>query len=310
MKYVLLLALLIPGLAIAQNQRTGNLTIFSEDGDKFFLVLNGEKQNDVPQSNIRIEELPQPYYSAKVIFADQSLAAISKNNLMITDADGVFMDVTYKIRRDKQGKPKLNYFSSIEVQRDFIPPSGMYVHRYGHNDGAGLSMTVNEGDGIRQTTTTTTSTNVANASINAGGINMSVSINDPDADFTRTTTTRSTTTTTTTSGNIPPSRPERSRGCNGWPMKSGDFSAAKKTIQDANFDDSRLSTAKTIVSSNCLTTDQVIAICNLFNFEDSKLSFAKFAYKYTTDPQNYFKVGSIFNFDASKTELNQFISNE
>ena len=54
-------------LPFAQNQRTGNLTIFSEDGDKFYLVLNGEKQNDIPQSNIRIEELPQPYYSARII---------------------------------------------------------------------------------------------------------------------------------------------------------------------------------------------------------------------------------------------------
>ena len=306
MKYVLLLALSMPLFAFAQNQRTGNLTIFSEGGDKFYLVLNGEKQNDIPQSNIRIEELPQPYYSARIIFADQSISALSKNNLMITDADGTFMDVTYKIRRDKQGKPKLNYFSSIEVQRDFIPPSGMYVHRYGES----INMDV-DGGAVTKTTTTTT-TNVANASINVPGVSMNVTINDPDDAFTRTTTTRSTTTTTTTSsGDISaPTRPERGRGCNGWPMKAGDFSAARKTIQDAAFDDSKLSTAKTIVSANCLTTDQVISICGLFNFEENKLAFAKYAYKYTTDPKNYFKVGSVFVFDGSKTELNEFISSE
>jgi hypothetical protein len=141
---------------------------------------------------------------------------------------------------------------------------------------------------------------------------MNVTINDPDDAFTRTTTTRSTTTTTTTSsGDMPaPTRPERGRGCNGWPMKAGDFSAARKTIQDAAFDDSKLSTAKTIVSANCLTTDQVISICGLFNFEENKLAFAKYAYKYTTDPKNYFKVGSVFVFDGSKTELNEFISSE
>lgn len=225
---------------------------------------------------------------------------------MITDADGTFMDVTYKIRRDKQGKPKLNYFSSIEVQRDFIPPSGMYVHRYGQS----INMDV-DGGAVTKTTTTTT-TNVANASINVPGVSMNVTINDPDDAFTRTTTTRSTTTTTTTSsGDISaPTRPERGRGCNGWPMKAGDFSAARKTIQDAAFDDSKLSTAKTIVSANCLTTDQVISICGLFNFEENKLAFAKYAYKYTTDPKNYFKVGSVFVFDGSKTELNEFISSE
>ena len=45
----------------AQPQPTGALTIFSEDGDKFFLILNGEPQNNIAQSNIRVEDLPQPY---------------------------------------------------------------------------------------------------------------------------------------------------------------------------------------------------------------------------------------------------------
>mgnify|MGYP006936251527 CR=1 FL=1 len=47
----------------AQFMPTANLTIFSEDGNKFFLILNGERQNDVAQTNIRLEELPQPYYT-------------------------------------------------------------------------------------------------------------------------------------------------------------------------------------------------------------------------------------------------------
>ena len=130
-KIYLLLAVLMPLLSFAQRQATGNLTVFSEDGDKFYLVLNGEQQNDVPQSNIRIEELPQPYYSAKIIFADSTLSPISKNNLLITDADGVMMDVTYRIRKDKSKKVKLNAYSAIPVERDFIPPAGMYVRHYG-----------------------------------------------------------------------------------------------------------------------------------------------------------------------------------
>ena len=132
-KFYLLLAIMLPLFSFAQfNQNpTGNLTIFSEDGDKFYLVLNGEKQNEEPQTNIRIEELSQPYYSAKIIFEDKTLANITKKNLMITDADGVFMDVTYKIRKDKNKKVKMNFFSMTAVQPDFVPPSNMYVHQFG-----------------------------------------------------------------------------------------------------------------------------------------------------------------------------------
>lgn len=296
MKYFLLIALSIPFFGQAQMQRTGNLTIFSEDGDKFFLVLNGEKQNEEPQSNIRIEELPQPYYNAKIIFADQSMASISKNNLLVTDADGTFMDVTYKIRRDKQGKPKMNYFSAIPVQENFIAPSGMYVHRYGER------IDVVGGGVVRQTTTTTT-TNAASASINVPGVSMNVVINEPDDVFTSS----STTTTTTSSSNMGSNPPRGRNGCNGWPMRQNDFNAALATIKDAAFDDTKLSTAKTIASANCLSTDQVVAICNLLSFEEGKLDFAKYAYRFTTDQGNYFKVSNVFSFDSSKTDLSEFI---
>ncbi len=93
-------------------------------------------------------------------------------------------------------------------------------------------------------------------------------------------------------------------------MDPGGFRSAKETVSKASFDETKLSTAKTILTSNCMSTDQVIAICNLFSFEASKLDFAKYAYSRTTDPGNYFKVGNIFSFDASRTELNDHISGQ
>jgi len=62
----------------SQNGPVGHLTIFSEDGDKFKLILNGELQNDIPQTNLRIEDLSQPYYNAKIQFEDKTLQDISK----------------------------------------------------------------------------------------------------------------------------------------------------------------------------------------------------------------------------------------
>jgi len=295
-KIILLLAFALPAILFAQRQSTGNLTIFSEDGDKFYLILNGEKQNDVPQTNIRIEELPQPYYSARILFADSTMAPLSKNSLMITDADGTMMDVTYKIRKDKSKKAKLNYFSAIPVQQEYMPPAGMYVRRFGQ--AAPSSQTI-----------TTTTTGTIGATINAPGINMNISINDPVESHTTTTTT----TTSSSSSSHSSSQGNHSNNagnCNGWPMKAGDFTAAKKTVSETAFEESKLSTAKSIAASNCLSTDQVVALCEVFSFEESKLTFAKYAYKYTTDPKNYFKVNNVFSFDSNKDELNKFISGD
>ena len=107
LKTIFLIAVLsITTAGFSQIGPVGHLTIFSEDGDKFSLILNGELVNDVPQTNLRVEDLNQPYYNAKIKFEDSSLLDISKNNLMIANVDGTFSDVTFKIRRDKNKKGK------------------------------------------------------------------------------------------------------------------------------------------------------------------------------------------------------------
>lgn len=309
----------MPVLLSAQvQQKTGNLTIFSEDGDPFYLVLNGEKQNNVPQTNLRIEELPQPYYNAKIIFADSTVAPVSKNNLMIMSPDNVMMDVTYKIKKDRSGKAKLNYYSAIEVVPDYIPPAGAHVYSYGRPD----VVRVSDGRTYTRTTTTTTQAGAgngvyANVNVNGVGVGVNVAIDDPMMN--QTTTTRTTTTTTHHNSNTNngghrrnnddyDDYNQRRRGCNGRPMSSSDFSAAVKTISNTSFDDSKLSTAQSIASNNCLTTDQVVKICGLFGFEETKLKFAKYAYEYTTDQKNYFKVNDVFSFSSSKEELSEFVA--
>ena len=104
-KITLLAFLLIGTVSFAQPGMVGHLTIFSEDGDKFTLILNGEVINDVPQTNLRVEDLNQPYYNAKIKFEDNTLADITKNNLMLTDVDGIFAAGHSALQ---QGKPCLH----------------------------------------------------------------------------------------------------------------------------------------------------------------------------------------------------------
>ena len=93
-----------------------SLTIFSEDGDKFYLVLNGQKQNTVAQTNVRIDGLSQPYYQAKILFEDQTKPEISKNIPAQDPSTNAFADVTYKIKKTKDGELKIRYFSATPVQ--------------------------------------------------------------------------------------------------------------------------------------------------------------------------------------------------
>lgn len=295
--FLFLIVALMPVLCSAQFQPTGSLTFFSEDGDKFYVILNGERQNDVAQTNIRIEDLPQPYYSTRIIFDDKSIADISKNT-MLANADGVLMDATYRIKKDRNGKRVLRAYSVIPAQQDFIAPPGMYVRNFG----APGNTTVVSGPGgtVQQTTTLTTNTADVNYHANVGGVNMNVTVNDPLV--------TQTTTTTTTRDHYyqDPPPPGNNGGCNGWPMNNGDFNSALAAIDDASFDETKVTTAKSIADNNCLSADQIASICNKLSFESSKLDFAKYAYARCTDRNNYFKVNKVFSFDSSKTELSNF----
>lgn len=286
--------------SFAQYGNVGHLTIFSESGDKFFLYLNGEQMNDIAQVNLRIEDLNQPYYNAKIVFENAAIQEIVKNYLPIQDADQQFVDVTYKLKKDKnnKNKVKLSFFSQIPVQQNYVAPSNVYVMHYGQPR-------------MTQTTTTTTTTgNVGGvgATVNMPGINVNVNVNDPVMSGTRTTTT-----TTTTDGYYEDSpshhgNHHHDEGCNRrYAMSPRDFNAALATLKKQSFDDSKLKTAKQITTANCLSVDQVMQVASLFGFEETKLDYAKFAYDYCIEPRQYFKLNGIFSFSSSSDALSDYV---
>jgi len=290
------LLFVVMGLSAFAQNNIGHLTIFSEDGDKFFLILNGEQQNDIPQTNLRIEDLNQPYYNAKIIFEDKSLAEISKNNLSLTDVDDIYSDVTYKIKRDKNNKSKLkmNFFSMVPVQQQYRAPSNVHVIHYGQPQRT-----------VQTTTTMSNNTNMSvgmNVGVNVGmNVGMNVNINEPVM----------TQTVTTTESFDSHAGHSHERGCNRkYPMLPADFNSALVTVKNQKFDDTRLKTAKQITEANCLNAAQIVKIAEVFGFEESKLDYAKFAYNHCTERENYFKLNNIFNFSSSVDELTAYIQEQ
>lgn len=296
--YFAIAATLITAFAFAQAP-TGNLTIFSEDGDRFFLVLNGELQNDIPQTNIRVEELNQPYYNAKILFEDKSLVEITKKNLAIADIDGEYMDVTYKIKRDKNNKNKLklNFFSEIPVDRQYRAPQNVHVVHYGAPQPVST---------VSHTTTTTTVGNTGmGVGVNVGGVGVNINIKEPNGIYTETTT------TTVTHGQPQVNYDPPLRGCNSkYPMGSTDFNNALTSVKKQGFDETKLKVAKQIVTANCLDVNQIKQIANTISFEENKLDFVKLAYDYCTEKKNYFRLNDIFSFSTNVDNLTEYIQNK
>jgi hypothetical protein len=100
----------------------------------------------------------------------------------------------------------------------------------------------------------------------------------------------------------------KGKGCSD-PMEEPSFIASREMISNAPFDGPKLTQAKSMADSHCLTTDQIIDVIYLFSGESSRLNFAKYAYKHCWDPGNYDKVKDVLR-SSSQTDLQHYIDSQ
>jgi len=107
----------------------------------------------------------------------------------------------------------------------------------------------------------------------------------------------------------PPPPPPPSRGGNyGGPCRNHvEFATAMGMLRGESFESGKLQFAKNMTTSGPICVDQIIQICNVFDFESTKLEYAKFAYAYCGDKNLYYLVNSVFQFQSSKDELGRLI---
>ncbi len=91
-------------------------------------------------------------------------------------------------------------------------------------------------------------------------------------------------------------------------VNATEFADIKNRINKESFNNTKLNLAKQIIrSKKCFTTSQVTQLVKLFRYSDSQMVIAKYTYHYTTDKNNYYKVGDAFSFTSDKDELMRYI---
>ncbi|NOQ73007.1 MAG: DUF4476 domain-containing protein [Crocinitomix sp.] len=324
-RQLLLLTFLFSCLTIFA-QRTGDATFYSNTGKKFFVVLNGIRQNTEAQNNVKVSGLSESYYSCRIIAEDKSFN-LEKNI-------GVKKDtlVTYRII-EKKGKYKLRYYS--ESALGTAPAVQDQVNVVYHNSdlpentntvttsGGNVNTSTN---GSTSTTTTSTSTNQngnsENVSIdinlteNGMGANISIQGNvteSGDGNGGAVVTSTSTETTTTSSSSTTTINGVTTHSEESSTVTSSDnngvtsqFEETTTVGSDGNIytDDDMTMT----MESGCGTTDQdmqeITAQISNEAFPDDKLRIAKLiaAEKCMTVDQIK-TISQLFSFDDNKMEF-------
>jgi hypothetical protein len=310
----LILLLSVPAFA----QLKSNLIFFTEQGERFSIILNGLRQNDQPETNVKVTDLPAPSYKLKIIFEDQALGFIDKT-IYVNQG----YEITYTIKRNNKNEWVVRFMNEVPLAQALPPAHGQYVMVYNTKPAPVQTTT--------QTTTVTQTYNDAppsgvsvNMNINeqSAGVSFNVDMNGVNTGTQVNSTSYSTTTTTTTTeGYIDEYYEEPAPagrtvyvlpGYNGpvgcpYPMHPDEFVGVKQSIASKSFDDTRLTIARQVIASNCLLSSQVKEIMLLFTFEDTRLELAKYAYGYTYDLGNFYKLNDAFTFESTIEELNDYI---
>ena len=320
------LALLVCSIATFAQ---GNLVFFTEGGETFYVILNGQRYNDQAMTNVKVTDLNSQAYQCKIIFSDQTLGTVDKKVY-----PEVGTETTYQIKRKAESKAakgwkKAANHLSKDLKKEFnndtvdtsakedwyvmrlfaktalAQPVAQPAARTAPNPSAANYNSA--GSTTRQSTTVRSSAAPAgdrvslSMNVNVDGTNANMDVQASDS-YTE----HSTVTTTTTTEHYVMPGYSGDIGCP-WPMSEGEFGNAVSSIRSKDFEDSKLTVAKQVAGNNCLFASQVRDIMMAFDFEDTKLQFAKYAYGHTYDINNFYMVNDAFEFESSIEELNRAI---
>ncbi len=112
LKALLAALLLIAGISL-HAQIAHDLTVYSEDGEAFTLLVNGQKVNEAPATSVTAQNINFDYAKVVVQFANDSLPPIERKNLQVatpgTGPKGPVAAV-YAIK-EKKGEQVLRFVS-------------------------------------------------------------------------------------------------------------------------------------------------------------------------------------------------------
>ncbi|HQQ93661.1 MAG TPA: DUF4476 domain-containing protein [Bacteroidia bacterium] len=332
MKHLFLLATLLISGVRAMAQDKINLVVFSEDGYPFYAYVNGVRQNDKAESNVKVTGL-SPNVSLRIEFEDKVKPQLKQN--MALEAG---FEHSVRIKEDSKKQLKLRYFGKTALNDPANASAPTVAYHSTEDTPANNTSATSVQAGESDTQVNTVSGNAVHSessvnsapgnvaiNMNVNGMGISMNVNSSEStgssamqssgsslQTSSSSSTRMSSETSAsgqTSGSVKSSAATGVNNC-GTAMSSADFSKMKQSVESKPFADTKMSTARVATKNSCLSLNQVREICKLFSMDEDKLAYAKYAYDYCTDKTAYYQVADVFSFSSSADELNAFLESK
>jgi hypothetical protein len=310
--------------------------------------MNGIQQNAQAQTNVKAQNMAMSAYKIRVIFRETELGALNdqinldfashqtyvikqkKISNLQKNLKSVSNNVALELALKTEGEAAAKQAEIENENSRFVikmishvplisnaPPANQYTQAAPVQTNRANNQVVNSTSVPAQQTTVVqqTTTNSGNNANRGANVSMNINLNggvNSSSSYTETSTstvhaTGAPITTQQTNVYVLPGY-SGPTGCP-WPMSDGDFANARNAVNAKSFEDTKLTMAKQIFDHNCLLSAQVRDMMDTFDFEATKLEFAKYAYGRTFDIGNYYKVNDVFDFESSISDLNAYINN-
>jgi len=287
----------------AFSQNLSAFEIYSENGEKFTLSIDGRQINEASASNVRAKDLRGDFFRIQVQFDDENLGMVSQGFAIDPGMEQkavVMMKKNGKLAIRPSGQPIA--YNPVDNQPETRPSKPTFEP---------TSETQSQTEtNVKTTTTHSTGKTGEEVSMDIDmmgtKVGVSVKVDDGmDGEYTTTTTEttsiQETETVATAPATVELDCPE---------MASGEYNELLTSIKSKTFSDSKMSVLKQVFKDNCMSTDQIKKVMSTFTYEEDKLAFAKMAYDHCTDVKNYWKLNDAFEFEMTIDELNEFLESK
>jgi hypothetical protein len=259
------------------SQVVNNLVVFSNEGLKFTLIMNGERYNMTPETRVRVTNLTLKKYQVKIIFEDTHYKEHSTTLTFYSTG----WECEFALNPKGRKKHTMDFFTQTRIPGWETP---------------------NENSGNDNTNSGNNNTAAPINNSNNTANNQPISI--PQA----------TEPSTLITG--PGVSPKNQNGVHIDPNSGNiiigneQFNIFKNDILKEVSDIAKQKRAQELFKNSLLLCSQVKETMKTMNTEQAKLDFAKKSYQNTKDKENYPQLADLLTVPSLKEDLKKFIESQ